>query len=241
VCEFTSVTSTDGIHGLSDRLAAKYPLNCAYVTAYRDEQALETALKLRHELPEVVRIVVALSRAQGVARLVNDVKNAAAVSRLTVFQTLGRGCTVELVRGGSFETMAQAVHRHYCEIQRRMGNEPTSWDELSETKKESNREVARDIPVKLAIIGCEIAPLRSWNPDPPAFAFSDEEIERLAAHEHGRFMEERRDASPEESSARYAELYSELSEENKELDRNSVRSIPAILASVGLQVNRLRP
>jgi voltage-gated potassium channel Kch len=238
VCEFTGVNSTDGIHRLRDRLATKPPLNCAYITAYRDEQALETALKLRHELPDGVRIVVALSRAHGVARLVNDVQSVALVSRLTVFQTLERGCTVELVRGGSFETMAQAVHRHYCDIQRRMGKEPKSWDELTETLKESNRAAARDMPVKLAKIGCEIGPLRSW--DPPPFAFSDDELELLAVHEHARFMAERKDAPPEESAARYAESYSELSEENKELDRDAVRSIPAILASVGLQVNRVR-
>ncbi|MGH3677575.1 MAG: potassium channel family protein [Mycobacterium sp.] len=143
VCEFTCVSSTGGIHGLTGCLADKPPLTCAYVTAYRDEQALETALKLRHELPDDVRIVVALSRAHGVARLVNDIKNAALMSRLTVFQTLERGCTVELVRGGSFETMAQAFHRHYCELQRRKGNQAKSWDELSETKKESNRLAAR--------------------------------------------------------------------------------------------------
>ena len=241
VCEFTCVASTGGIHGLSECVAGKAPLNCAYVTAYRDEQALETALKLRHELPDAVRIVVALSRAHGVARLVNDVKNSALMSRLTVFQTLERGCTVELIRGGSFETMAQAVHRRYCDLQRSKGKQATSWPELSETKRESNRLAARDIPVKLALIGCEIAPLRGWNPDPPAFAFRDGEIDKLAAHEHGRFMEERRDAPPEENAARYAESFGELSESDKELDRDAVKAIPAILASVGLQVNRIRP
>ena len=241
VCEFTCVTLTGGIHGLSECVADKSPLNCAYVTAYRDEQALETALKLRHELPESVRIVVALSRAHGVARLVNDVNNATLMSRLTVFQTLERGCTVELVRGGSFESMAQAVHRRYCDLQRRNGKQAKSWDELTETKKESNRLAARDIPVKLALIGCEIAPLRSWDADPRAFAFGDGEIDELAAHEHARWMQERKDAPPEENAARYAPLFKDLSEADKELDRDAVRAIPAILASVGLQVNRLRP
>ena len=54
-------------------------------------------------------------------------------------------------------------------------------------------------------------------------------------------MAERKDAPPEENAARYAKWFGELSEADKELDRDAVRAIPAILASVGLQVDRIRP
>jgi hypothetical protein len=46
------------------------------VTAYRDHQALETALKLRHALGSDIPVVVASSRPHRVAGLLDDVMKA---------------------------------------------------------------------------------------------------------------------------------------------------------------------
>src|ERR1700694_3932469 len=83
----------------------------SYGSAYSDEQALETALILRHELDSDVPLVVALSRSEGVTRLIGDAKSVGAPISIDVFPTLGRVCTVELVKGGSFEVIATAIHR----------------------------------------------------------------------------------------------------------------------------------
>lgn len=85
------------------RIAVAPPFSGAYVTAYRDHQALETALKLRHALRSHIPVVVALSHPHGVAGLLDDVmeaKETGALVNINVFSTMKRACTAELVQGG---------------------------------------------------------------------------------------------------------------------------------------------
>jgi hypothetical protein len=76
VCRFIcACASLRDIHGVAARHADKGapPLTRGYITAHRDEEALETALVLRHHLDASVPLVVALSQRHEVARLINDV------------------------------------------------------------------------------------------------------------------------------------------------------------------------
>ena len=113
VCDFIAFSmSAKDIARLPEhhRDPATPPISRAYVTAYRDHQAFETAVKLRHELDPRIPVVVALSHPHGVAGLLDDVKEAGPLLNIEVFPTMDRTCTAELVRGGSFESMAQAIH-----------------------------------------------------------------------------------------------------------------------------------
>jgi hypothetical protein len=145
------------------------------VTAYRDEQGFPTALKLRHELDPAIPVVVALSHTHGVAGLLGDLKKAGVLLNIHVFATLEETCTTELVRGGSFEPMAQAIHERWRQEQLEAGKPAPSWEDLDESRKESSRDQARDIPVKLRMVGCAMAPLRDW--DAKDFTFTPEEVE----------------------------------------------------------------
>ena len=111
-------------------------------------------------------------------RLINDVSTRSVPMKLDVFPILQRTCTTELLQSGSFHGIAVAIHRRWCAEQLAAGKPAPSWDELDESRKESSRAQARHIAVKLASIGCAIAPLRDWGASD--FAFSDEEVERLA-------------------------------------------------------------
>jgi hypothetical protein len=266
VCQFISLsTSARDIHRLPayHADAAAPPLSRAYVTAYRDEDALETALKLRHELDPDIPMVVALSRAHGVSRMISDVRSAnRLLTNLDVFPTMERTCTVDLIRGGSFETIAHALHERWCTEQLAAGKPAPPWAELDESRKDSSRAQARDIAAKLRSIGCEIAPLRDW--DAADFTFACEEIETLGMAEHDRWNRERladgwtlidlpRADDPAEAKRMLEEakrrketpylleweklldLYPDIAE----WDRMFVREYPAILASVGLQVIRV--
>ncbi|WP_245713956.1 NAD-binding protein [Nocardia vaccinii] len=218
------------------------PLTRGYVTAYRDEDALETAFMLRQELDPTVPVVVALSRRQGVSRLINEVNTGNAPTRLDVFPTLQRTCTTELLQSGSFHAIAVAIHSRYRQL---AGGKPAPpWDELDESRKESNRAQARDIAVKLASIGCAIAPLRDWAA--ADFTFSDAEVERLAIAEHDRWMRERSAAGwrpgprdPQQQTTPYLVPFADLPPDIAEYDRIFVRDIPVFLAAAGLQVIRL--
>ncbi len=245
VCRFIPLpASVSKIHRLRAHHAeaAAPRLTRAYVTAYHDEQAVQLALQLRHELDADVPLVVGLARAYGVARLFDDGGSAAGLN-IDVFPTLERTCTAELIRGGSYEAIAHAIHRRWRAEQLASDKPAPSWSELDESRKESSRSHARHIAVKLRNVGCDIAPLRDW--DASEFAFSDDEIETLAIAEHDRWIAERLadgwslgDKDIENKKTPYLVLFADLPDDIAEYDRMFVREIPTLLASVGLQVIR---
>ena len=221
------------------------PISRAYVTAYRDEEALDTALALRNELDPAVPLVVVLSRAVGVGRLISDANDSGRLTSIDMFPALERTCTIELVQGGSFERIAEAIHSRWRDTQLAAGTPAPTWRELDESRKESSRAQARAIAAKLRSIGCEIAPLRDWGA--PAFEFTDEEVERLSVEEHERWMAERIESGwrlgardPDRKFTPYLVPFDQLSPDIAELDRDAVRGIPAVLALAGFQVIRLQ-
>jgi TrkA-N domain/RyR domain len=242
VCEFVTCPAT--VRDIQHRLADEAPtISRAYVTACDDAQALETALKLRHEFDAVnakVPLVVALSGAEGVASLVTSSND----PNMDVFRTLQRTCTVDFAEGGSFESMARAIHHRYSDLQP-ANAKPPPWSGLDESLKESNRSQARDIAVKLEGLGCQIVPLRDW--DAIDFTFTHEEVEKLAGMEHDRWWHEKiadgwrwgesKDAKLKKNP--YMVESMKLPPNVAEWDREFVRAIPAVLASVGLQVIRV--
>ena len=246
VCRFVeSSLSVRDLHRL-DALQADAgapPVTCAYVSAYLDEEAIEAALTLRHYLDSQVPMVVALSRTDGVARLITEATASGELVNVNVFPALERTCTAELVAGGSFERIAVAIHRRWCAGQLATGKEAPAWSELDESRRESNRAQARDMPVKLRSIGCTIAPLHDIRA--PAFEFTDEEFETLAIAEHKRWVTERLESGwrlgPKDigrKSTPYLIPFDELPDDIADLDRDAVRQIPGALESVDLKVVR---
>jgi hypothetical protein len=59
---------------------------------------------------------------------------------------------------GSVEPIAQAIHERWRSEQIDAGGPAPSWEELNESCQESSRDQARDIPVKLRMVGCDVAP-----------------------------------------------------------------------------------
>jgi TrkA-N domain len=237
----------------------------AYVTAYTDQQAFETALRLHHGLHRLdppVPVTVALSSPHGVASLLGDVKRAGALADVDVFPTMERACTVELVQGGSLEPLAEEIHERWREQQRKEHKPAPSWKDLDESRKESNRAQARHIAVKLRMVGCALAPLQSWDATKDS-TFSTEEVEKLAVAEHNRWWDDHladgwrlipmpvgKDEAEitrllEEAKLRkespYLIPWDDLLAKYPEIanyDRIFVRGIPDLLASVGLRVIR---
>lgn len=251
VCKFVtfSATARDIAHlPEHHRGADTPPVSRAYVTSYRDVNAFETALQLRHELDPTISVVAALSRLHGVAGLLDDVKEAGALSNIDVFPSMERSCTTELVRGGSFEPMAHAIHERWRQEAIANGETPPTWQELHESLRESSRDQARNIPIHLRKVGCAIAPLRDW--DAKDFTFTDPEIRLLAVAEHERWNRERRadgwtladEKNVERKETPYLlpwERLNELYPDIAELDAVFSRAMPAILASTGLQIIRI--
>lgn len=253
VCHFEYCsTSLSEMRELEARLARQQAprLTCAYVTAATDEQALETGLALRQHLDTKTRISVEMWQTSGVGRLISAAE-AHRKTNLTLFPSLKAACTREFIRGEVFihvEPIAIAIHENWRGQELERTGEPAErWEEIDELFKESNRAQARDIPVKLDMIGCSVS--TNLDSPEPAFAFTNEEVELLARHEHKRWIRERIEAGwqhvdtvAEKNNALkktpYLIPYDLLPPEIAEYDRKAVRAIPAILESLDCRVSR---
>jgi hypothetical protein len=119
------------------------------------------------------------------------------------------------------------------------------WGELSEDLREANRDQARDIPAKLAAISARI----ERAPGQPTFTFTTAELECLARAEHERWATQRDGAGWRHGAIRsdHGRLHpmlvrwADLSEYERDKDREAVLRIPEIMARVGLRVVRAAP
>jgi hypothetical protein len=156
----------------------------------------------------------------------------------------GEGLRVE-----AREQVARAIHERYRANQagRKPADDPamSEWDDLPEHLRESNRSQAADIFEKLSAIGCTVHEVGDGGVN--EFRFSGPEIERMAEMEHDRWTAERvadgwtlgeRDVVKKTSP--HLVSWEELPEEVKEWDREAVRPIPELLASVGLEIRPRR-
>jgi hypothetical protein len=151
---------------------------------------------------------------------------------------------------GLVERLAEAIHERYLDEQVTdgvaLGTHPamTRWATLPADRKVANREQARDIGAKLALIGCAVVPIAESGSD---FAFTAAELDVLARHEQRRWASQHTAAgwsygpSIDETLKRHPGLvsYEELPEIERDKDRDAVRSIPLVLAAAGLGVVRV--
>jgi hypothetical protein len=159
------------------------------------------------------------------------------------------------LKGETLERLARAAHEVFCESLTEQGYSYApvtdrekkthrallAYDELNETLKESNRANVRDIPNKLARAGYVMLPARS---NEPPFNFPGSDLETLARLEHERWMESMQRAGwvygqtlNEQTRTHPAIVnWEELNEDEREKDRQMVRSIPLILSRAGYAV-----
>jgi ppGpp synthetase/RelA/SpoT-type nucleotidyltranferase len=120
------------------------------------------------------------------------------------------------------------------------------WDQLPDDFRNSNLQKADHIGEKLRRIGCIAAP--EGAPGERA-TFTPEDIEAMAELEHGRWTAERLLAGwtwgekrdPARRTSPYLVAWRELPEAIREIDRQAVRQIPDVLATVGLCVRWATP
>jgi hypothetical protein len=119
------------------------------------------------------------------------------------------------------------------------------WGKLQKKYKNSCLFQADDIPAKLRMLGCYM-----WNPilgRTIVESFTDAEVELLAVREHERFNGERliqrQWLERPQGGASFSKTpsftpWKDLEEEWREVDRELVRKIPALLQELGHAVYR---
>jgi hypothetical protein len=121
-----------------------------------------------------------------------------------------------------------------------------AWDELTENLRDANRAAAEHAPILFAATGFRIVPAQ---PGTAMATLSPEELERLARVEHRRWIADRIDRGWRYGAIRddprmlhpLLVPYDDLSEENKQKDRNNVRTLLAILGAQGMAIVRADP
>jgi voltage-gated potassium channel Kch len=164
-----------------------------------------------------------------------------------IFSVVDRNCTRDEILNLSLDRLASVIHEEYRGRNPAAGYPP--WEHLDEETRDFNRQQADHIEVKLRAIGCRSVPGTGGEP----FAFRADEVEVLARLEHTRWMAAqsmagyrpgRTETGRKDKVRRIHPMivpWEELSEEQKDNDRNPVRNIPALLAKVGRRVERKSP
>jgi hypothetical protein len=155
----------------------------------------------------------------------------------------------DVLFGAAREVLAKAIHEKYLKDQE--GKKPPTdpsmqpWDRLDDNIKESNRRQADFIPDKLRRVGCGFVPV--VDREPIIFDFTSDEVKILAEIEHERWVSERllngwvygkkRDVKKKISP--FLVPWNELEEKVKELDRQTVRELPNLLAQTNFEIYRI--
>ena len=162
------------------------------------------------------------------------------------------------LEGELLEKLAEAAHEVFCEGLRDLGYQlgPRTnselkthdslkpYQDLREDEKEANRDNVRDIANKLAAVGYVMMPARS---NEPPFEFPGDDLDCLAEMEHERWMRDKekhgwkwgektdKDKKIHES----LEPWEDLSEGERDKDREMIRGIPKILAKAGYAIIKI--
>jgi len=236
----------------------------AYICLDDDSLGLYAALTLHQQTAgKNVSFIVRMDHNTSVAKLIADEQAGLGSIReihpVNMFEITANS---RLILAGEEEILARSIHENYCKKEQLKGLTKdtnqllVSWDTLGtltiqnsgiegQKYRESNRKQANFIWTKLSLVGCDIGPVTDWDA-PLEFRFTAGETERLSTLEHERWMSEKM-----EGGWRYGEkrddikklhpsliAYDQLSEPEKEKDRDTIRQIPEILSRIDFQVYR---
>lgn len=256
ICETTFIEEDledpDFIKKISHWDDDKNFLTTAVVCLDADSRSLSCALNLvskpgRCRFPILVR----MAREAGLAALIQEKESDSGWAVcLEGFGMIDQTCRWDVLQNEKLDRLARANHQIYVKNQEREGQTPETdhamlpWDELDEDYKDSNRQAADHIPIKLRAIGC--GSTSSEIDENPLTEFEPEEVELLARMEHSRYVAERLLAGwtpgpksdPRKKTNPYLVDWNELPEDVRNFDRKVVREIPDLLASVGEKIYR---
>ena len=162
------------------------------------------------------------------------------------------------------EKLAIKIHEQYVETTKRQYQEKIdnneeidkdfmdkynglcSFDELTPQLKIANIRQARSIPIKLSMIGCEIADMSDGRA--AIEEFLDDEILELAIFEHDEWMAEKIGTGwtygPKKDVKKLITPYlvpgDDLSEDIQQYDIDPIKNIPSLMQSIGLKVVRTK-
>lgn len=207
-----------------------------------DEVSLCAALEMRSLLDRTghvhAPVYVRLEHYRQLGELVRATESFASINdRLQVFGTLEETLNPEVLFGSTLDRFAQALHEDYRRRSQEQINPQANvpWHALPELMKLSNRWRADHTPLLLEV-AC-LQPAKDVKM-PAVNALPAEAIERLAQLEHRRYTIERRLALEHNP---HIPSWEQLTEPQKQYNRNEIARLPAIMAGLGIELHAVRP
>jgi len=256
-CDLRAVdmnVDVDGLDKLPRAILDGAPEGTTVFVARRSEHAtLRTVLPLADELPRSVPIVALTSRSVGTTAALAEHAQSGDRSNVSNFAVLDQLCEPKAFMDSLNERLAQALHKSYLADRRRDGSfDPhkashRDWEHLDEKFKNSNRDHAAGIFDRVDQFGYEIRPTDDW--DIALMEFPPDEVEKMAVVEHDRWASSLTAAGWKFGKgfslkrSRHFDLvpWEDLSEAERDKDREPVRELPQTLARFGFEIVRKPP
>lgn len=192
-----------------------------------------------------VHITALLSEDKGLLAPLNSYRGVSGRAELQAVNLLEKTCKPDVLDDGTRESLARVIHETYLV---NVGKDESSqpWESLDKDEQAQNLDQAFFIGSQLHSINCGITPWIEYGAD--SFEFTEDEIEKMAQAEHKRWMDEHFSNGwkydPVRNDARKNHpclvQWTDLPNEEKDKDRNTVKQIPRYLAKAGFQIYRMR-
>lgn len=216
----------------------------------QDTRAIITALHRADATGPETPILVRIAEERGIASLLG--RFAENRSRLIPFGMDDRDVCRAVIEGGGLDRLARAIHEEYLHDALAqglaIGSKPAlvPWERLDRFYRDSNRQQADHLAVKVRAIGAALVPQAEAAGREP-FSLWPEEVEVLARMEHRRWCAHYLLAGyrhgPRDDAARtHPDLvpWEQLSEAVRDYDRQPVRRLAQMAALAGLAIVRVR-
>lgn len=202
-----------------------------------DSRNAQYALSVRrHVERDSVPVYVRINQESGLASLFAPSTNG---ENMYCFGSTYSSCSWEMVEGDGLDKLARMIHEDYVAKQRKRGSgdSPSTqdWNRLSPEFRDSNRQQADHLPVKLRALGYQIRRIAELEEAPE---IPEDRVETLARMEHARWNAERfltgwtlgeKDVKLRRSP--YLVPYDDLPDDIKGYDVDTVMNIPRLVAA----------
>ena len=166
------------------------------------------------------------------------------VRRVRTFDFYDYACSAALILGGMHEMLARDLYEIYRTEAENTSTRQT-WELIPETVKDANRQQASRIHQLLKAAGYCISPLQDW--DANKRTITETEIGKMAWLEHDLWRQAKEangwvyGKQRDENKRTHPDLVSwdDLPEEEREKNLAMVRQLPALLARIGFQIDRI--
>jgi hypothetical protein len=172
---------------------------------------------------------------------------------INAFGQPSRFCSPDAVENETLDVLARRIHEEFRRLRiaegRTAAEDPSlsAWETLDPALRNSNRQQADHIPVKLRAVGCEMAEPDEARRAQRVTAFSKDETTMLARMEHARLVAERKIAGWKHGPQKDVErkispqlvAWNDLPDEMRATHIDAVEHIPALLEAIGRWVYRV--